>query len=186
VIKKIGILALKALVATAEIVGILALVACFSLVILQITADKEIKKTDYSCKLRNPNYCEMKEFLARDKTDSNEYNKNELKTILGFIRTSKINYYDCSNFSRDVKRNAIEEGIRCAGVNVVFTDDRIHAIVAFETVDRGVIFIESQTDEEVLVIVGRDYHPGPSYDYCSMGVVRNIKIYWPIFKSNLN
>ena len=55
--------------------------------------------------LHNPTYQEMKEFLAQDKTDSNE-----------FIEDS----YVCTDFSAAVNNNAEARGIRCAIVYMIF------------------------------------------------------------------
>lgn len=109
---------------------------------------KELINTDYTDRnLRDPTYLEMEEFLARDRTDSNGDDS-----------------YICGNFANDVKKNALKEGIRCAGVIIRFGNEKIfgaeergHALVAFETTDRGVIFIEPQKDKEVKVALGVRY-----------------------------
>ncbi|MCL0091718.1 hypothetical protein M1N59_00390 [Dehalococcoidales bacterium] len=94
--------------------------------------------------LHNPTYKELMDFLRRDKTDLKPYIKGE---------------YTCSNFSADVNINAELEGIRAAYVILRFAgeDVRGHAIVAFETVDKGLIFIEPQTDEIAKPVIGESY-----------------------------
>ena len=89
---------------------------------------------------RNPSYQEMKDFLRRDKTDQHIY----------------AGAYDCENFASDVCNNAEAEGIRAAVV-VLEYEEGGHDIVAFETTDKGLIFIEPQKDEEVKVEVGIKY-----------------------------
>ncbi|MCL0094776.1 hypothetical protein M1N58_02630 [Dehalococcoidales bacterium] len=94
--------------------------------------------------LRNPTYKELMDFLRRDKTDLKPYIKGE---------------YTCSNFSADVNINAELEGIRAAWVRLRFADEEVrgHAIVAFETIDKGLIFIEPQTDEIAKPVIGESY-----------------------------
>jgi hypothetical protein len=95
--------------------------------------------------IHDPTYEEMKDFITRDKTDENTYN---------------INTYTCINFAADVINNAKAENIRCALVYLEFSNGA-HTIVAFDTIDRGRIFIEPQTDEEVSVNVGSPYDHQP-------------------------
>ena len=89
---------------------------------------------------RNPTYQEMKDFLRRDTTD----------------RRYPTGNYDCENFASDVCNNAEAEGIRAAVV-VLMYEKTGHQIVAFETTDKGLIFIEPQDDKEVRVEVGIRY-----------------------------
>lgn len=139
---------------------------------------RELKKIDYDCKLRDPTYSEMEKFLARDRTDSDEP---------GFF--DLWDEFPCVHFSSNVKRNAIKEGIRCGGVLISFRWYRTsfdhgegkvifvgknkieHAIIAFQTVDKGVVFIEPQKDKEVKVAIGVPYTDGKT--------IGGIEIYWP-------
>ena len=88
--------------------------------------------TTYS--LHNPTYAEAKRFVALDCTDSYEY---------------KENIFDCDEFATMLNNNAESIGIRCGFVIIEF-DDAAHALNAFNTLDEGIIFIEPQTDEELL------------------------------------
>ncbi len=90
----------------------------------------------------NPTYKQVKDFIAKDETDKNEYIENE---------------YTCFDFSADVNNNAEKEGIRCGMVLIRFKSGEGHALVVFETVDKGLIFIEPQDDKEVKVAVGIRY-----------------------------
>jgi hypothetical protein len=92
--------------------------------------------------LRDPTYSEMREFLKQDLTDHNTYIEEE---------------YTCSDFAADVDNDAEQQGFRCALVQIKYPDEKGHAIVAFNTVDRGLIFIEPQYDKEVIVEVGQSY-----------------------------
>jgi len=91
--------------------------------------------------LRNPTHQEMKEFLARDTTDFNKFIEDE---------------YVCTDYSAEVKNNATARGIRCAFVYISYPE-AAHSIVAFETQDRGLKFIEPQSDEEISLIVNKSY-----------------------------
>ena len=92
--------------------------------------------------LRNPTYQEMKAFIAQDTTNSMSYAEDE---------------YVCVDFSAAVNNNAEAEGIRCAIVDIFHPEGYGHTIVAFETTDRGLIFIEPQFDREVELIIGKSY-----------------------------
>ncbi len=93
--------------------------------------------------LHDPSYAEAVEFIGRDKTDGNEYVENE---------------YVCTHFARDVNNHAESEGIRCGFVIINLTGNANHAIIAFNTTDRGLVFFEPQTDERVRYLeTGKDY-----------------------------
>lgn len=94
--------------------------------------------------LINPSYQEMKDFLRRDLTNQH------------IFEGEYPGAYDCENFASDVVNNAEAEGIRAAVVILEFKEGG-HAIVAFETTDRGLIFIEPQNDSEVDVKEGIRY-----------------------------
>ncbi len=91
--------------------------------------------------LSNPTHKEMREFLARDKTDTNPFITGE---------------YVSFDFAVELNTNAELEGIRAAFVTVIFSEKR-HGIVAFETIDKGLIFIEPQTDREAELVIGESY-----------------------------
>jgi hypothetical protein len=92
--------------------------------------------------LHNPTYQEMKTFLAQDTTDANAYSEDE---------------FVCVDFATAVNNNAEAEGIRCAIVDIFHPEGYGHTIVAFETTDRGLIFIEPQFDREVKLVIGDSY-----------------------------
>ena len=91
--------------------------------------------------LRNPTYKEMKEFLAQDTTDSKTFVEDK---------------YVCTDFSAEVNNKAEAQGIRCAIVYIIYPKAG-HTIVAFETRDKGLKFIEPQFDDEVSLIAGKSY-----------------------------
>ncbi len=92
--------------------------------------------------LRNPTYQEMKKFLAEDITN---------------LRTYEEGAYVCVDFTTEVNNNAEERGIRCAIVDIFYPEGYGHTIVAFDTTDRGLVFIEPQFDREVRLVVGESY-----------------------------
>jgi len=115
--------------------------------------------------LHNPIYKELTGFLARDKTDSRAYLEGE---------------YVCFDFAAEVNNNAESEGIRAAYVQIRFPKEPGHAIVAFETVDKGLVFIEPQSDEEVELVIGEPY-PWQSADAnrsTDDDVIVEIQIIW--------
>jgi hypothetical protein len=85
----------------------------------------------------------MKAFLEQDETSEQEYLRNE---------------YICVDFAANVKANAAEEGIRCAYVVIEYLGTNGHAIVAFDTTDRGLVYIEPQFDWDVELEIGRRYY----------------------------
>jgi len=91
--------------------------------------------------LHNPTHKEMREFLAGDETDSNPYVVGE---------------YNCSDFATQLNNNAEANGIRAAYVRIR-SKKWGHSLVAFETVDRGLIFIEPQSDREAKLVTGESF-----------------------------
>lgn len=92
--------------------------------------------------IRDPTYAEVIVFLLNDTTDSNEY-------IEGV--------YECQHFVRDICDNAEAEGFRCAYVSLRYPAQG-HAIVAFNTSDRGLVYFDPQVDARVEPVVGKKYH----------------------------
>jgi hypothetical protein len=91
--------------------------------------------------LRDPSYQEMLNFLTVDKTDENQYDTND---------------YNCYDFTRDLCNNASAAGIRIGDVYLEFPDSA-HALACFNTTDRGLVFIEPQTDQAVELKIGQPY-----------------------------
>ena len=108
---------------------------------LQVNYDR--LTAGYGYVLRDPSYQEMKAFLTQDETSEQEYLRNE---------------YICVDFAANVKANAAEEGIRCAYVVIEYLGITGHAIVAFDTTDRGLVYVEPQFDWDVEPEIGRRYY----------------------------
>ena len=92
--------------------------------------------------LRDPTYRQALDFLERDKTDRGEYIEDT---------------YVCSHFARDVCNTAEVEGLRCAYVGLIYPEGG-HAIIALETIDRGLVYFDPQTDEKVNPVLGKPYY----------------------------
>lgn len=122
-----------------------------------------IEKTVWVTELSNPMLLSVKMFLADQ--------------IHKIHRKYDIDSHNCSHFSSDIQQAATESGIRCDFVVMVFENTDIgHAIIAFET-DYGLKFFESQSGDEVDVVVGRNYRAIAS-GFQDESVVKEIHISW--------
>jgi hypothetical protein len=99
--------------------------------------------TGHGYTIKDPTYKEMLRFLEDDDTDEAEYITGE---------------YECIEFTTDLCNRAEEKGIRCAYVSVRFPGGRGHAIVAFNTIDKGLIYIEPQYDDLVEIEIGQPFY----------------------------
>lgn len=108
---------------------------------LQVNYDR--LTTGYGYVLRDPSYREVKKFLADDETSKREYLEGA---------------YTCVDFAAAVKANAAKKGIRCAYVVIEYRGGAGHTIVAFDTTDEGLVFIEPQFDWEVEPEIGKRYY----------------------------
>lgn len=128
----------------------------------------------------DPTWAELLHFIREDRTDRNAY-------VPGI--------YMCGDCARDVHNNAEQAGIRAAYVAVRLPGD-YHALNAFRTTDRGLVFIDctglqvsqagpSNGDKIVDVKLGGSYRPrslfpefGWSVLWGSMGTILDVQIYW--------
>lgn len=95
--------------------------------------------------LRDPTYQELMDFLAKDETDKRPYQKR---------------WYVCLQFATELNNNAEKAGFRAAFVFISYSDDHSiinHAIVAFNTTDQGLIYVEPQKDKVVKLEVNKSY-----------------------------
>jgi len=99
--------------------------------------------TGHGYTIKDPTYKEMLRFLEDDDTDEAEYITGE---------------YECIEFTTDLCNRAEENGIRCAYVSIRFPGGRGHAIVAFNTIDKGLIYIEPQYDDLVEIEIGQPFY----------------------------
>lgn len=77
----------------------------------------------------NPTYAEMVKFINLDTTETNKYTDE----------------YVCHDFSMDVIKNAKSKGIE-AGYVTMLGEPNNHAIVVFRTTDKGLYYLEPQSD----------------------------------------
>ena len=129
---------------------------------------KKIKylKNESRYYIHNPSSHEAYDFIENDTTNENEYDDNE---------------YYCVHFARDVNNNAEEKGIICGYVEINMSGGIPHSIVAFNTLDKGVIFFEPQTDKRAYLEIGKDYwldcFIGGEYNG-EGNIIQNYSIYW--------
>ena len=90
---------------------------------------------------KNPTFEEMRDFLLKDTTSRKQFIPNQ---------------YECRHFATEVYNNAKDAGWRCGFVLLCYEQGQ-HVVNAFNTVDRGIIFIEPQTDAAIDVEVGGTY-----------------------------
>ena len=126
--------------------------------------------TGYGYVLKDPSYQEVKDFLKQDETSEREYLESE---------------YICVDFAADVKAKAAKEGIRCGYVVIEYREGSGHAIVAFDTTDRGLVYIEPQFDWEVEPEIGQRYYqcvrPPPGHYMAESGyddTITRIIVIW--------
>ncbi|KXA89561.1 hypothetical protein AKJ57_05165 [candidate division MSBL1 archaeon SCGC-AAA259A05] len=106
--------------------------------------------------LHDPTYIELVDFLENDTTDENLYNENT---------------YVCFDFSKDLIANATDKGSMAGYARIAYWENHqsytiaennrnyyAHAIVAFKTVDEGLVYVEPQND-----VVMKDLTVGDSY-----------------------
>ena len=116
--------------------------------------------------LRDPTYNEVVTFLRKDKTDENKYVDPT---------------YVCSHFARDVNNNAEASGFRCAFIEIRYKEGG-HALIAFNTIDKGLVYFESQTDDRANPVIGKrlyqciepepgHYYEKPSFDDTIMDIL---------------
>jgi len=122
----------------------------------------------------DPTYTKLVEFIKADKTDERLYSSK----------------YVCSDFAETVHNNAEATGIKAAWVSIDFKKGIGHACNAFNTTDKGLVFIDctgsshksAGWDTTVKLTVGKKYKPNslysPIYTYSDMGTVRKYCIYW--------
>jgi hypothetical protein len=128
---------------------------------------------------KNPTWDELLQFLREDKTDKKLYVPGE---------------YECGNFAQELHNNAEAYGIRAALVAVHFQNsDQSHALNAFKTTDKGLVYIDDTGFEEIIytsnldaiVTMSKDEIYRKSFLFITYlyykpidWIVRSIEIYW--------
>jgi len=90
---------------------------------------------------RDPAYQEVVRFVASDLTDQRPYDRS----------------WACVAFAKEFRSNANKAGLKCAYVVVYFPEGYSHALNGFNTTDRGLVFVEPQSDEVFSLVVGEPY-----------------------------
>jgi hypothetical protein len=106
-----------------------------------ISSYENVTTINQTYEMKTPTFKEVKDFILKDPTSRN---------------TFVLNKYECRHFATDVNNNADAAGLRCAFVLLCYRNGQ-HAVVAFDTTDRGMIYIEPQTDAAIQPEVGGKY-----------------------------
>jgi len=86
----------------------------------------------------NPTFAGLIAFVKEDPTDEHYY-ATDFDVLFGAAEVP----YVCSDFAEDMHNNAEAAGIRAGWVSIDFEgDDKGHALNAFETTDRGLVYID--------------------------------------------
>jgi hypothetical protein len=123
--------------------------------------DLELEVENLNSKLKaksltNPTLAELKKFLIEDNTDKLEYINNS---------------FVCLDFANTFVKNFMREGYYSCEATLIFDGGEMsHAIVAVNTTDRGLIYVEPQTDQII-------YNINIGDNYCSLV---NWDCYWKI------
>ena len=112
--------------------------------------------------VRDPSFAEMQKFLQNDLTDQNVYVEDD---------------YVCWRFSSDVKNNAFNSGYRC-GLVYIDMPESAHVIVCFNTADRGLVYVEPQSDEVVTLSVGASYWDRENYEVDYDDTILSYLVVW--------
>jgi hypothetical protein len=112
--------------------------------------------------IRDPTYQEMLNFLATDQTNLNQADPNN---------------YTCQNFAGDVINNAYKIGIRAGYVWLEFPQTA-HGLICFQTVDKGLVYVEPQNDQVVSLVVGSHYWDHSEYEINFDDTVMRFGIIW--------
>lgn len=122
---------------------------------------------DYT--IKDPTYQQALAFLEADKTNEHEYSDP---------------YYVCAHYARDVCNSAEASNWRCAYVALRHPTSA-HTIIAFDTVDEGLVYFDPQSDDLVVPVLGKRYYeciiagegyyyPMPAYD----DTIEDILVVW--------
>jgi len=108
---------------------------------METLADSRTVSDNQTIILKNPTFEELKNFVLTDDTHRHQFIPYE---------------YECRNFATDMVNNAVQKGIQAGFVLICYPQWQ-HAAVAFKTIDRGLIYIEPQTNAAIDIKVGGRY-----------------------------
>ena len=117
---------------------------------------------EYDCLLKRPSYNEAVAFLEKDNSN----------LLMG----------NCLTLTESVNNNAKEQGIWSQAVFFNYytgSSYGFHAIVAFDTTDKGLVYFEPQFDDEVQVTLGKSFSQMNSYRESSFDdTIMDIVVIW--------
>ncbi len=136
----------------------------------EVGADGHTITLENNLSARNPTYQQLLAFLESDITDTVEYDDST---------------FVCADYAEKVHNNAEAAGISCAWVAVDFdgVGGNDHACNAFNTVDKGLVYVDcTQGDKFVNLVIGTPYTPysivDNGYEYETMGTVKDYEVTW--------
>lgn len=110
-----------------------------------------IRQNQIKAGLINPTYEQLKDFVRKDLTNKKQW----------------TNSFDCTEFSNEFISNFAKEGFYSCNVEIDYTKREGgkrfgHIIVAINTTDKGLIYLEPQTDRLINPVFMQK-----GYNYCS-------------------
>jgi hypothetical protein len=165
-------------------------------------------------KASNPTYDQLIRFLQQDKTDQYPYisqsksselyygsaeSNVDLTNVQNIIdgTAQPANPKECGDFAERLHNNAEQAGIKCGYVSIYLSNYvNGHACDAFQTTDRGLIFIDdtgmlsnephpSRMVKTVIINIGQNYVPASVFPesgwknvWDSLGPVANYQVVW--------
>ncbi len=107
----------------------------------------------------------------------------EVKTIKDFLRKDKTNeeeydefHFNCVDYTQRLVNNLFSEGIYSCYTYIEFENGG-HAIVAINTTDKGVIYVEPQDDSIIYSMeVGDDYCDLANWD-CNLEIKKKVSCF---------
>ena len=115
-----------------------------------------------SYNLRDPSYQETLDFIKIDKTNEHPYVQDN---------------YTYWQFSTDLINNALAAQYRAGFVYIALIGGA-HAVVAFNTTDRGLVFIEPQDDQVVTLTIGTHYFDRSRFTVDYDDTIQSYQIIW--------
>ena len=107
------------------------------------TSHQKLRDRLQESTLRDPTWLELKEFIENDNTDTLLYMEGS---------------FDCEGFAITLRDRAWRYGFRCAFVALNFAGTRGHALNAFQTTDKGIVYVDvTEHDKIAYVQIGQPY-----------------------------
>ncbi len=135
-----------------------------------INSEINILQSGKKYELHDPTYAEVEIFIYQDETNEKPYDDE---------------MFNCGHYAQEVNNNAEEQGIRCAYVSVNFTLGERHALVAFNTTNKGLLYYEPQLDKKAYLDIGKYYwgdcvHARPGYYFVKdiATIVDSFELIW--------